>query len=355
MLRSTTNSRATNLAAVPAPTGTATEPAIGADWLSDFSKWLMEKDHPCKEETVKLYLMDIRIFCRWFHAANNQLFQPSLMNSTDVRTFRTWSLEIEEPRPGKHISPATWNRRRASLKSLCDWIQDVKAIPLFNFNQKIPAKVCERHAPRWLSAEEERRTLRQSEISINTANTENRRVLAIRDQAMLKLMRYAGLRVREVAQLELGDLALSARKGSVVIRSGKRDKSRKVPLSPEAAEALREWLEVRGPGAPRDPLFTAVETGEFLSTRAIQKRIQRIASSSQVSGLSPHPLRHTCGKRMIDAGRPITEVQRILGHERIETTVRYIEPGQEDLEDAVAAGELGKLVFQTQHKSFKYA
>ena len=185
--------------------------------------------------------------------------------------------------------------------------------------------------------------MRQAELAIHSARTEAKRALAIRDQGMIKLMRYAGLRIQEVSRLEVGDLHLGDRKGWLHVRESKRNKSRDVPLSKEAAAGIRDTLAQRGELGPRDRVFPADDGVSPLSTRAIEKRFELISEAAKVEALTPHALRHTCAKRMVDAGRPLTEVMRILGHKSLQVTARYVEPGQEDLEEAVAAGELGKM------------
>ena len=71
-----------------------------------------------------------------------------------------------------------------------------------------------------------------------------------------------------------------------------------------------------------------------MTTRTVQRVVAEIG---RLAGLevSPHDLRHTCLKRMVDAGTPLTVVQKIAGHKKLETTARYIKPGWGDLEKAV--------------------
>jgi site-specific recombinase XerC len=121
------------------------------------------------------------------------------------------------------------------------------------------------------------------------------------------------------------------------VRMGKGEKFRKVPLGSEARRLVRAWIDVRGeqPG----PLITS-DRGGRLSARGIQKRIRALGKAAGIK-LTPHMLRHTGAMRMVRAGRPLTEVQKILGHAKLETTARYVVPGWEDLEKAVESIELG--------------
>lgn len=302
-------------------------------WNSRFLSWLAE-DKPRSEKTLAAYERDLAGFCRWFEQANGQAFAPALMNSMDAKSWREYSLDVER------VAPATWNRRRATLALLVQWIEEALGLPMFPFERQVRRAEAVEPAPRWLSQSEERSLMRTLEINIAAARTVLQRRRAIRDRAMVAVMRYAGLRVEELAALEMGDLALGERKGSATVRRGKRDKWRTCPLSSSAREALGAWIQERGNQA--GALFTD-EQGEGISVRGIQKRVDGLAGQLSIDGLSCHALRHTCAKSMVDAGMPITVVQTILGHCKIETTARYAKAGADDLAEAVEAGELGKL------------
>jgi integrase/recombinase XerC len=144
-------------------------------------------------------------------------------------------------------------------------------------------------------------------------------------------MVYAGLREGEVCGLTTTAIELSERKGRVVVRKGKGDKQRCVPLNEAARRALRAWLDVRGEVV--GPLFIG-KGGDGLAERGIQRRV---AELGQLAGIdvTPHQLRHTFAKRCLDKGGQITEVRDLLGHARLETTARYVQPGWEDLQNAV--------------------
>ena len=77
--------------------------------------------------------------------------------------------------------------------------------------------------------------------------------------------------------------------------------------------------------------FTGTARGERISARLVQRRVAEIG---RVCGIpvSPHDLRHTFAKRMLDDGAPLTVVSKLLGHSRLETTARYVQPGWADYE-----------------------
>ncbi len=181
--------------------------------------------------------------------------------------------------------------------------------------------------------------------------------LARRDAAMTVVMLAAGLRVSEVVNLRVGDVQLSERKGSLNVRFGKRDKSRTVPLNADARAYLSAWMELLPSNAPTAPLFvdTSPEarrrkrsTGEGEKTLAAQgkpydpldaRTIQRIVAHygkvADIKGLTPYVLRHTCAKSLIDQGGSIDRVADILGHKSLETTRRYTQASQADLQAEV--------------------
>jgi integrase/recombinase XerC len=310
---------------------------IMQDVLSSFRDWLEENGK--NEKTVSAYIQDVAIYIRWFEWVNNITFSPEMMISTDVRHFREHSLEVEK------VSPATWNRRHASIGQFCQFLADTYDLVLFSM-KKIKRAAVEESAPRALSPADKRMVLRELELQVRGANTHNRRNRALRDQAMTGLMMFAGLRVSEVVKLCLSDLQLGERTGKVFIRESKHNKSGWVQLSSTAREFLQEWLEVRPQGShmgqPEHDLVFVDDRGKGITTRAVQKRIQQMETRLGIDGLEPHALRHTAATEMLEAGVPLNKIQKVMRHKRLETTFRYLEPTDQDLADAVEAGELGK-------------
>lgn len=306
-----------------------------ASWMGDFRKYLVDEGKSVN--TVQAYLRVIQTFADWFAQANGQEMSPELMNSTDVRNFNAWNRDVAE------LSPATCNLRRAVLSVFCGWLQDEKHLVMFSF-KKIKKAEEVKQAPRWLEASERNAVLRQIEQDVNAANTLFRKNRAIRDAAITAIMIFSGLRVGEVIALEIGDVTISPRAGKVNIRHGKGNKQRKVDLSSDTRDWLSMWLDLRrGETDPRAALFVDEHGKPIQTTRAIEKRVASLKRRCGVEDLTPHVLRHTCLKNIVDAGHPLTEVQLIAGHSRLETTARYVKPGQEDLASAIEDGQLGKM------------
>ncbi|HEB98921.1 MAG TPA: tyrosine recombinase XerC [Thiotrichales bacterium] len=146
--------------------------------------------------------------------------------------------------------------------------------------------------------------------------------LARRDRAMLELFYSSGLRLAELAGLELSGLDLT--EGLVRVR-GKGRKERVVPVGSKARQALRAWLEVRGELAAADEqrLFVA-RHGGGLTTRAIQQRLDHWARRQGLpQHVHPHMLRHSFASHLLESSGDLRAVQELLGHADIGTTQIY--------------------------------
>jgi len=149
---------------------------------------------------------------------------------------------------------------------------------------------------------------------------------SVREYALLLA---TGLRLSELAALDLDDVALSARKGSVTVRNGKGGKYRVVPLNSQAREALAAWLAQSGSRACESPALFIGPTGRRLTDRAVDLVLRRIALDAGVTA-SAHTLRHTAATMLVRNGADIVLVAEVLGHSSLETTRRYCLPTEDD-------------------------
>lgn len=144
------------------------------------------------------------------------------------------------------------------------------------------------------------------------------------------LAMFAGVRLAELAALDVDDVAVSARKGRVIVRRGKGDAWREVPLNTEARAAVGDWLKERltWPGAESQALFLS-RRGARLTVRAIDLVVRAIGADAGLE-LSAHVLRHTCFTNLVRAGHDLVLVAEVAGHRRLETTRRYSLPSEAD-------------------------
>jgi len=157
-----------------------------------------------------------------------------------------------------------------------------------------------------------------------------------RDLGILDTMLYAGLRVDEVARLDLENLRQDRGRWWIVF-SGKGQKSRKVKVHDALFESLTAWLATRGLewGKDQGPLFVNVNKadalgGNRLNTASINRLVAQYGALSKLAPLtgenrlSPHDLRRTFAHNAYDGGAALPLIQAALGHSDVSTTMQYI-------------------------------
>ena len=140
--------------------------------------------------------------------------------------------------------------------------------------------------------------------------------LGLRDRAILEVMYSAGLRVSELVRVNDADIDMEA--GTVKVM-GKGSRERLAPLGKCACAAMSAWLEVRGKA---EAVFTNYQGGR-LSTRGVQKMLDKYVAKTGLGKMTPHSLRHSCATHLLDGGADIREIQEILGHQSITSTQIY--------------------------------
>lgn len=233
--------------------------------------------------------------------------------------------------------PAGINRRLAALRTFFNWAIEAK-LATTNPAQTLQGVKQDRRVPKALSAQEVYRLQRtaagQRQLAIaKTGGTTSATVIAaLRDEAVLNLLLYTGLRVGEAAALRLDDLVLNGKVGKVIVRSGKGLKYRELPLHKEARQTLAAYLKVR-PQDEGDHLFLG-QRGP-LGSRGIQMQLAALGKAASVD-VTPHVPRHTFATRLLrEAGADLVTVASLMGHASIATTQIYTQPGEADRIKAV--------------------
>lgn len=159
---------------------------------------------------------------------------------------------------------------------------------------------------------------------------ETDRLLGLRNRAIFETLYSCGIRVSELAGLDIGHVDFSA---GVVRVLGKGNKERIVPIGEKALTAIRAYRErlKSEAGAYYEqmeldtdgPLFLNNNKGR-LTTRSIARILDKLARASGIPiPISPHALRHTFATHMLDAGADLRAVQELLGHKSLSTTQKY--------------------------------
>lgn len=310
--------------------------------------------------TVKVVQHDLTHFVAWWESTRRRTFDPALLRHEDLRDWRS----VRQRDDG--AAPATINRGLASLRGYCRWalachllvenpITDVKDVPT------------EPPAPRSLPPQ-------AIDALLRAAGAEPSPILRARDGALLALLIYAGLRVQEACDIQLRDLDMGSE--TVTVRSGKAGKARRVPLHADAQRQLRRYLDiVRCPeGIPtigseqeREKLLVGIDvtrkgqpTVPGITQRVAQRTVQQLGKlaaqqlraealrerniarseslqdlARRLESVTPHMLRHSLARRMLERGAQLPEVQRVLGHSRLSTTGIYLTPSEEDVRSAI--------------------
>jgi integrase/recombinase XerC len=144
----------------------------------------------------------------------------------------------------------------------------------------------------------------------------------VRDKAMFELFYSSGLRLAELVGLDLGG-NLDLAEGTVTV-TGKRGKTRVVPLGAKAAAAIRTWLERRSTLAAADEAALFVgRRGNRLNPRTVERRLDAWAKKAGV-GLHVHPhMLHSFASHLLQSSGDLRAVQEMLGHANIGTTQIY--------------------------------
>ena len=296
-------------------------------YLDDFSRHLQSQER--SPLTVSGYCRDLTLFARWFERQYEGGFSPERLTPDVVRAYKRHLLE-------RKAKPQTVNRALAALTAYGHWAMLAGHLPdgrnPVQGIRKVPAVDS---GPRWLSRTERAALLRAIDAEVERAIRQYPRlqVQVRRDAAITLLMLNTGLRLEEVQALNLEDVTLGERSGKVVVRSGKGGKYREVPLNAPARRALRRYLVTRPEGAS-DALFLG-QRGRRIGRKTVQRAVWRFSKQAGLKRVSPHVLRHTFAKSLVDNGVSLEKVAALLGHSDLNTTRRYVTPGERDLQDAV--------------------
>lgn len=272
----------------------------------------------CAADTVRSYRSDLAVFGLWFEQSTGERLTAAGITRNDVQRFIAYQRTVTK------AAPATTNRRLACLRRFFTWaisleLRDNDPTAGLRNVAAVPAP------PRSL----ERTRLN----ALIRAVEKNRKP---RDEAIVKVLRYTGIRVGELCALMRDDIYMSERKGTLTVRQGKRGKFRIVPLHGEVRQALLAYDEVRRKieGAD-DHVFISQRTRRGITPRAVERLVAKYAQLAGLEDVTPHVLRHSFGKDALGAGMDVVTVAALLGHENLKTTMIYTRPSEDELQVAI--------------------
>ncbi len=153
---------------------------------------------------------------------------------------------------------------------------------------------------------------------------------ALRDLAIIDLLYSTGIRVGELVNLNLSDIDLEGRECVVY---GKGDKERRVYFDAKAKVHLRNYIESRNDS--NTALFVTLDAPHNrLKISGVEIRLRQLGRKLNIDRVHPHKFRRTMATRAIDKGMPIEQVQKILGHSQIDTTMQYAMVNQTNVKNS---------------------
>jgi site-specific recombinase XerD len=254
-------------------------------------------------------------FATWFRDTNGEELTPAQITPTDLRAYKRFLADH------RRLKPSSVNRQLAMLKSFLAWATRTGLSPAGPLPALPKALPRERQGSRWL----DRRELYALRRAVERGGR-------IRDIAMVTLFLNTGLRLRELCALLWRDVRVTARTGVLTVTRGKGAKPRQLPLNADARRALMR-LGYEAHAGSAAPVFVG-QRGP-LTPSGVQRLLRLYAHAAHLEALSPHRLRHTFCKTLVDAGVGLEKVAALAGHESLETTRRYCTPSLKDLAQAV--------------------
>ena len=257
----------------------------------------------CSEKTLKYYQTTI-----------NAMISVIDKNVRSIQTeeLRTYLTEYQNK---KHSSRVTIDNIRRILSSFFSWLEDEDYI--------IKSPVRRIHKVKTASNIKE--TYSDEDLEKMRDNC-----VELRDLAMIDMLASTGMRVGEMVLLNRDDIDFTERECIVF---GKGDKERIVYFDARAKLHLQEYLDSRADNSPA--LFVSLRAPyERIKIGGIEHRLREMGKRLNIPKVHPHKFRRTLATMAIDKGMPIEQLQRLLGHQRIDTTLQYAMVKQSNVKTA---------------------
>ena len=254
------------------------------------------------EKTVDDYKEDFLIFLRDF---------PEKKTTEDLLPTDLNDFAIKEGE--KERSSSTIARRLSALYNFYQFLSKRGIIPEAPDRVERPKE--EKNLPVILTFEEIERLLDAPDTTKESG---------MRDKAMLETMYATGLRVSELCSLPLSSINFANR--LIVVRHGKGNKQRTVPISPFALEWLETYIKDfrrKNKGRKKKEVFLNLR-GEPISRIYFFTQVKKYAQDAGIeASISPHTLRHCFATHLLENGAELRAVQEMLGHAHLSTTQIY--------------------------------
>jgi integrase/recombinase XerC len=276
--------------------------ADSAQQLTDFLNQLTVEKR-ASEHTVKSYQRDINHLTKY--CTDKRILHWADLKQSDVRSHIA-------SRHRLGLSSPSLQRELSAIRSFYHFLLKNRLADS-NPAQYIKAPKQARKLPKTLDVDQISGLLEAGASS----------ALEIRDLAMFELFYSSGLRLSELAALNLTDVDLSD--NSLMVRIGKGGKSRMLPVGSKAVTAINNWLQQRqkNAGVAESALFVSIR-GTRLSQRSIELRLEQWCKKKGIAEhIHPHMLRHSFASHLLESSQDLRAVQELLGHSNLSTTQIY--------------------------------
>lgn len=297
------------------------------------------------ESTVKEYYYDIRQFLRYMRIRKEHLKVENLdevsIDDVDIELLETIQKSdiyayISYLDSTRGNSGRTKFRKISSVRSFFDYLTYKIELLEKNPTENIDMPKIERSLPVYLTLEEAVHLLNTVE------NSKQKEIYRLRDYAITTLFLNCGLRLSELANLNIADL----NKDNTLRIMGKGSKERLVYLNGSVQEALRGYLRKRNElEVDQDALFLSMRKNR-MSNRSIQHMLEKHlkAAGFDTRKYTVHKLRHTAATLMYQYGNEdLKSLQEILGHESVSTTQIYTHVNLEDIRYTMSQNPLSNM------------
>ncbi len=253
--------------------------------------------------TVKNYRRDLQQLTEF--CERDGLKNWSALKTRDLRQFSAFLHR-------KGLSSRSIQRMLSAIRSFYQYLIR-QGLADNNPAQAVQAPKAEKRLPS---------TLDVDQMNALLDHTEPNTFVATRDRAIMELFYSSGLRLAELAELNLRDIDFG---DQLVHVTGKGQKDRVCPLGSQAIKALQDWMEKRDQtGFFDQPAVFITQQGRRLGVRSIQKRLSFWGKKHGISDhVHPHRLRHAFASHMLESSGDLRAVQELLGHADISTTQIY--------------------------------
>ena len=268
-------------------------------------------------KTVASYQEDIDLFCEFIFK------EGTLMEEVDVITIRNFLTD----ELNRGVSKRSCKRRISSLKHFYKYMVNVGYIKDNPF-LLISAPKTETKYPHALYKEQIMEMFKR-----NAERTDN---LKNRDQAILYLLYYSGMRAAELVSLDVQSISLKER---VVRVLGKGNKERIIPFTAECQKVIKDYIdherkELLMKSKDMTPALFLNAKGERMTTRGLEYILDVIEEKTGLFvGLHPHILRHSFATHLLENGADLRVIQELLGHENINATQVYTHVTEEAMKE----------------------